>query len=93
MMSSIIRQKMPFHGGFTVLARFWVYDRIHWICFLILLDRNRISKVKRQNFPNSGKGWGAELEILVGGGGGGRLPAEGNLRRDHFDDLNLFQSQ
>ena len=93
MMSSIIRQKMPFHGGFTVLARFWVHDRIHWICFLILLDRNRISKVKRQGFPNSGKGWGAELEILVGGGGGGRLPAEGNLRRDHFDDLNLFQNQ
>ena len=92
MMSSIIRQKMPFHGGFTVLARFWVHDRIHWICFLILLDRNRISKVKRQNFPNSGKGWGAELEILVGGGGGW-LPAEGNLRRDHFDDLNLFQNQ
>ena len=77
MMSSIIRQKMPFHGGFTVLARFWVHDRIHWICFLILLDRNRISKVKRQNFPNSGKGWGAELEILVGGRGGGGYRLKG----------------
>ena len=49
-------------------------------------------------FPNSGKRWGEipphpvgmELEILQGGS---FLPGEGNLRRNDFDNLNLFQSE
>ena len=49
-------------------------------------------------FPNSGKSWGKipphpvgmELEILQGGS---FLPGERNLRRNDFDNLNLFQSE
>ena len=43
-----------------------------------------------QGFPNSSKGWGGGLEILLGGGI--FLPGSGNLRRSDFDNLNLFQS-